>query len=185
MTSQIIKENHYRFLQESRMLSGKFDEPDDYEQRAFNEFMHAPTLSMAALQKLAEAFVHDPQGVTIFPERLHMLSKLLTDLNLGLATLHSELKSVMIRDREAIRAQQHAWLAYTLHRALHELQPFNGGLDISPIGVNGLVGRAAWLWVMGGEIEGTFLTTWYQQSLRFGGTAEIEKEADHANQKER
>lgn len=160
------------FIQESNMLAHRFDTPDAAEVNAYRVLMAAPSLNMAGLTHLATAI---SPGALPIPELTPHLMQLLREVNLGVAALEGDLKNIMVRDRESVRAQQRAWLAYTLHRALHELQPYRGGEDVAPAGVNGIIGRAAWLWVMGG-IQGPFLTTWYQQSLRFGGTAQIEKE---------
>lgn len=71
--------------------------------------------------------------------------------------------------RKRTKHESRDWIAYLTYRAFMELEPF----VVSPM--NGIVGRALWLWVMGGKLDKTFLATWHDQSLRFGGVAEIQK----------
>lgn len=60
--------------------------------------------------------------------------------------------------------------SYMAYRAFMELAP----LAVEPM--NGIVGRALWLWCMGGKIEKTFLATFHDQALRLGGVALVEKQ---------
>ena len=153
------------FATESAMLAHSFEEPDAATLNAYRVLMKAPTLSMAALTHVSTAVC---PGALPDPEKTPDLVELLRTVNLGVAAVKVDLEQFLLKDRPVIEAQKRAWLAYTLHRAMYELQPYRSPGPISPNGVNGIVGRAAWLWTMGG-IEGPFLTTWYQQSLRFGG----------------
>lgn len=153
------------FATESHMLAHLFEEPDAAQINAYRVLMKAPTLTMAALTHVSTAVC---PGALPDPEKPPDLIELLRTVNVGIAAVQVDLEAYFIKDRPAIEAQKRSWLAYTLHRALYELQPFRSPGPVSPAGVNGIVGRAAWLWTMGG-IEGPFLTTWYQQSLRFGG----------------
>jgi len=163
------------FVTESNLLAGRYNyEPDVTELNGYRMLLKAPTLNTSNLTYLATAL---SGGAIVEPEKLKQFVELLTQVNLGVEAIERDLSKVLLRYRAEIREQQRAWLAYTLHRAIHELQPFRGGNEGSPIGVNGLIGRAAWLWVMNDLLEGPFLTTWYQQSLRFGGVAEIRKDA--------
>lgn len=65
--------------------------------------------------------------------------------------------------------ERRAWLAYVTHRAFYEISPFVVGA------MNGIVNRAIWLWIMGGQVNGLFTHTWYKQTLRYGGTPEVKE----------
>ena len=164
------------FARESHMLAGIMDEPDAITLNAYRVLMDAPTLSMAALTHVTTAVA---PGVVPRAEAMPEFTELLNTVNIGIAAIDVELENFMLKDRPAIRAEKRAWLAYTLHRAMHELQPF---VNLPNANLNGVAGRAAWLWTFGG-IDGSFLVTWYQQSLRFGGVVAAEKEKRHADQK--
>lgn len=69
-----------------------------------------------------------------------------------------------------VKKEQRDWIAYLTYRAFMEVSPFL----VEPM--NGIVGRALWLWAMGGEIEKLFSHTFHDQALRFGGVAEVQKE---------
>lgn len=162
MTEDTENMKYEMFARESHMLGGVVDEPDVITLNAYRVLMKSTTLSMAGLTHLATAVV--PGSVPI-ADKTPELRELLNTVNLGLEATLMEVEQYLVKDRAAVEAQKRAWLAYTLHRAFHELQPYRTQPNKNP---NGIVGRAAWLWTMGG-IEGSFLVTWYQQSLRFGG----------------
>lgn len=149
------------YITESNYLEGRFATPDTAEIRAYERFLAESHVTMASLAALGN---HIVPGVSPSGD-LSQLVMMLRDLNLGLKMLNDE--PGLSKEAQFRKTKQRAWLAYTAHRAFMEAQPFNA--------INGLLGRAVWLYCMDGRPNNTFLTEWYHQSLSYGGVAEVQR----------
>lgn len=149
--------NLANFITESNYIEGRFCEPDAAEQNAYLAFLRNENMTLQTLLVLGQHIVPGFNLVNGQP-----LMPILANMGIHMHALRMGSRTSV----DGVEAQR-MWLAYTTHRAFMELQPFNG--------INGIIGRALWLWVMDGANKQTFLTEWYMQSLNFGGVAEIEK----------
>jgi hypothetical protein len=132
------------------------------------------TMTLEELTGFARAI--DPKADYVkSPQHADVLRKVLEQTNIGLGAVR-QTDAATGADKplagpvaKIIKPEQRDWLAYLTYRAFMETKPF----VVEPM--NGIVGRALWLWVMGRELEKTFLATWHDHSLRFGGVVEVEK----------
>lgn len=154
--------NLSNFIIESNYLEGRFAEPDADEIAAYQKFLRIMPGSMNT-QQLLILGSHIMPGFS--PANVQPLIDMMAPLNMNMSIL-GQPESGRLEGMPSREAQRN-WLAYTTHRAYMEANPFNA--------INGITGRALWLWTMTGKIRQTFLSEWYKQSLIFGGVAQVEK----------
>lgn len=146
---------------------------------AHEKFCQIPTLTVEDICGFARAI--DPKADYVkSPQHTDALKDVLLNMNVAFSTMkeadrlqgHDSIESpaqlFLARPKDA-KPEQRDWAAYLTYRAFMELKPFVVGA------MNGIVGRALWLWVMGGKLELTFLHVFHDQALRFGGVAEIKE----------
>lgn len=152
------------FVQESMALENINDPTallNDIVQH--DKFMKLENLAVEDLSGFARAI--DPKADYLkSPAHTDALKAMLETAMVGAAAIRRE----ELETRKP-QPERRAWLAYVTHRAFHEVAPF----VVTPM--NGIVNRAVWLWVMGGQGDGLFTHTWYRQTLRFGGTPEVKE----------
>lgn len=157
------------FVQESMALENINDPTsllNDIAQH--DKWLKLETLNVEDVSGFARAI--DPKADFIkSPAHTDQLKTVLATAMMGVAAIKRE-----ETETRKPQADRRAWLAYVTHRAFHEIAPF----VVGPM--NGIVNRAIWLWIMGGQGDGLFTHTWYRQTLRFGGTPEV-KESNRVN----
>lgn len=130
-----------------------------------DKWLKLENLTVEEISGFARAI--DPKADFIkSPQHTDQLKTVLENAMVGVAAVKRE--ETETRKKQGDRR---AWLAYVTHRAFNEIAPF----VVGPM--NGIVNRAIWLWIMQGQLDRTFLATWYYQTLRFGGVAEIKEKA--------
>lgn len=148
------------------------------DMNAYTTFLKVDALSPAHLYQLAKALDNEYEHIKA-PEYTKALEGLCANINMQcadgrgfkspkkhvLTTRETEDELTQAAEREIIvRHNMHVGrLAYMAYRAIRELAPFQH----DPM--NGLVGRAVWLWIMNGELKASFLHTFHDQTLAFGG----------------
>lgn len=137
-------------------------------------FLGLPSITAEDLAGFARAI--DPKADMMkSPAHVEKLRDVLLQASVAAAAMNEKDKAAKAEEplssvlKQPVRREARDWVAYLTYRAFHELAPF----AVDPM--NGIVGRALWLWCMGGSIEKTFLAEWHDQALRFGGVAEVEK----------
>ena len=155
------------FVQESMALENINDPVsllNDITQH--DKFLKLENLEVEDVSGFARAI--DPKADFIkSPAHTDQLKRVLETAMVGAAAIRRE-------ETETRKPQpdRRAWLAYITHRAFNEVAPF----VVSPM--NGIVNRAIWLWIMGGQPDSLFSHTWYRQTLRFGGTPEVKEKTN-------
>lgn len=149
------------------------------DMNALNNFLKVDALTPAHLYQLAKAYDNEYEEIKS-PAHTKALEVLCGHINMQaadgrgfkgmpakklLTTRESEDELVQKAEYElVVRHNRHVGkLAYMAYRAIRELAPFHH----DPM--NGLVGRAVWYWIMDGRITASFLHTFHDQTLAFGG----------------
>lgn len=148
------------------------------DMNAIQAFLAVQQLTPSHLYQLAKALDNEYEHIKS-PEHTKALETLCSSINMQaadgrgfkspkkhvLTTRESDDELVQAAELKQLTAHNNhiGRLAFVAYRAIQELAPFQHGP------MNGLVGRAVWLWIMDGRITASFLHTFHDQVIAFGG----------------